>query len=238
MNNMEIWEKVKRPPTSVLTPIKGGRLSGMTDISPQWRYQVMTEVFGPCGVGWKYEIKKLWTEDGANGEKMAFALIDLYTALAWSQAIPGIGGSAMIAKEKDGLRANDEAYKMAVTDALSVAMKQLGVAADIYIGLFDGSKYKTELPKASENGPATPRGGAWEALDEHLRVKLQGIADECRAVIEEGNVRRALSILDEEEFDDAAHKVALWDRFTSKERTAMTKEREAIKKEDESGVSQ
>ena len=40
----------------------------------------------------------------------------------------------LVTKERDGLRTNDEGFKMATTDALSVAMKMLGVAADIYAG--------------------------------------------------------------------------------------------------------
>ncbi len=58
----------------------------------------------------------------------------------WSKPIVGIGGSMLLAKEKYGTHHSDEAYKMATTDALSVAMKQLGVAADVYMGLSD-SKY-------------------------------------------------------------------------------------------------
>ena len=33
---------------------------------------------------------------------------------------------------------------MAITHALSTAMKMLGMAADIYAGMWDGSKYKQE----------------------------------------------------------------------------------------------
>src|SRR5262245_40730939 len=137
MTNREIWDKVKRPPASALREIKGGRLKGKTDISPQWRLEIMTEVFGPIGRGWGYTIEKLWTEPGAEGEVMAFAQVNLYAPLFWDsinnkilrgQPSVGIGGSMMIAKESGGLRANDECYKMAITDALSVAMKQLGVA--------------------------------------------------------------------------------------------------------------
>jgi hypothetical protein len=47
----------------------------------------------------------------------------------------------LVPLEAGGLYANDEAFKMAVTDALSVAMKMLGMGADIYAGLWDGSKY-------------------------------------------------------------------------------------------------
>lgn len=141
--NLEIWNKVKTPPKDALKKIAGGRLKGMTDIRPQWRYLAMTEVFGPIGVGWKYTINKMWLEAGTDGQMCAFADVSLYYRDngEWSDAIPGIGGSMYVAKEKGGMFTSDEAYKMAVTDALSVAMKTLGVAADVYMGLDADSKY-------------------------------------------------------------------------------------------------
>lgn len=122
----------------------------MTDINPQWRYHVLTEVFGSCGTGWKYTIDKLWLEQGGN-ETCAFAMVSLYVKISgsdWSDAIPGIGGSKLVASESSGPHTSDECFKMAVTDALSVACKMLGVAADIYAGLWDGSKYIEKKDKA------------------------------------------------------------------------------------------
>jgi len=78
MNNLELWEKLHRPPITALKTIKGGRMSGKTDISPQWRLKVMTETFGPVGIGWKYEIERLWTEPGSDGQVCAFALVYIY----------------------------------------------------------------------------------------------------------------------------------------------------------------
>ena len=52
----------------------------------------------------------------------------------WSEAIPGVGGSAVVSVESKGPYVNDEAYKMALTDALSIAMKPLGIGADIWYG--------------------------------------------------------------------------------------------------------
>jgi hypothetical protein len=156
MNNLDLWNKLNKPPPSALKTIGAGRLKGMSDINPQWRLQVMTEHFGQIGIGWYYEIVEMWTEDGAGGELMAFVQINLFTCNGgvWSKPIVGIGGSALVAKESSGLRANDEGYKMATTDALSVAMKQLGVASAIYEGRWDGSKYKDEpivrLPALTE----------------------------------------------------------------------------------------
>jgi hypothetical protein len=147
MSNLDIWNAMKQPPKEALKNIGGGRLKGMTDIKPQWRYLAMTERFGPIGIGWKYTIDKLWTEPGAGGEVLAFAIITLYIKIdQWSDGIPGIGGSTIIDKETAGLHSNDEGYKMAVTDALSVAMKMIGVAADVYMGSWNGSKYKDDIP--------------------------------------------------------------------------------------------
>ena len=61
----------------------------------------------------------------------------------WSKPILGTGGSTYVAKEKNGLYTSDEAIKMATTDALGVACKNLGFAADIYSGgaITDDDKY-------------------------------------------------------------------------------------------------
>ena len=150
-NHRFIWDSLRQPPKEALKPIKAGRLKGKTDINPQWRYEAVIEQFGPCGIGWKYEIKRLWTEPGPDGQVFAFAEVYVYYKKdgtdgpipddVWSDPIPGIGGSMLVAKESAGLHSNDEGYKMAVTDALSVALKMIGVAADIYMGRWDGTEF-------------------------------------------------------------------------------------------------
>lgn len=143
MSNTEIWKKFSRPPEAALKPIMAGRLSGKTDINPQWRLLAMTEAFGPCGIGWKYQIDKVWTEPGSDGVVFSFVQISVFIKHdgQWSDPIPGLGGNKLIDKERSGLHSNDEAHKMALTDALSVAFKALGVAADIYAGHWDGKQY-------------------------------------------------------------------------------------------------
>ena len=158
---LEIWNKFNRPPATALKPIAAGRLVGKSDINPQWRLQAMTEQFGPCGVGWKYTIDRLWTEAATEGEVFAFAQVSVYIRTApdapWSDPIPGIGGNFLIEKERKGLHNNDEAFKMATTDALSVAMKALGVASEVYLGNWDGSKYRNRAP--DDTAPEKPPAG-------------------------------------------------------------------------------
>ena len=146
--NLSHWEALSYPPADMLKKIGGGRLSGMTDIKPQWRYRIMTEIFGPCGIGWKFTVTKQWLEDGDGGQKVAFVNVDLFVKIgdAWSDAIPGNGGSMFIENEQRGPHTCDEAFKMATTDALSVAMKMIGVGAAVYMGEWTGSKYKSNPP--------------------------------------------------------------------------------------------
>ena len=132
--NMDIYEKVREVPQTAQKIIQGGRLKGFTDINPMWRIQALTEQFGPCGVGWYLEIKQQWLESCANGEVTANVIIELYikTEGEWSKPIVGIGGSKFVSNEKNGPSVSDECFKMALTDAISVACKNLGFGADIY----------------------------------------------------------------------------------------------------------
>ena len=143
MDNMELYEKVRKCPDNALRKIQAGRLKGKSDINPMWRIKALTENFGACGIGWYYDITRQWLEQGANGEISAFCNIDLYIKVdnEWSKPIQGTGGSAFIAKERSGLYTSDECFKMALTDALSVACKALGVAADIYWDSDGQTKY-------------------------------------------------------------------------------------------------
>ena len=139
---MDLYEKFRSVPETAKREIGAGRLKGKTDINPMWRIKALTEAFGPCGIGWKYKIIREWLEPGANGEIAAFMDIELFYKLdgQWSEAIPGTGGSAFVAKERAGLYTSDECYKMALTDAISVACKALGIGADVYWQA-DSTKY-------------------------------------------------------------------------------------------------
>ena len=168
---IDIYESLSRPPKDALREIQAGKLKGKTDINPQWRYKAMTEKFGLVGIGWKYEVQKLWTEAGAGNEKLAFAQVAVFVkdGDAWSEPIVGIGGSKLVQFEKGAAVSNDEGYKMAVTDAFSTALKMIGVAADIYAGRWDGTKYNDEpvippqSPAPTKKQPAKfafePKGG-------------------------------------------------------------------------------
>ena len=149
--SLEIYNKAREVPKEAQKEIKGGRLSGMTDINPMWRIKKLTELFGPCGFGWKYEITEKRLETGGNDEIAAFVDINLYIKhnKEWSEPIPGTGGSSFVAKERRGLHTSDECFKMALTDAIGIACKALGFAADIYFNK-DRTKYTRQPASTTE----------------------------------------------------------------------------------------
>lgn len=137
MSNMDIYEALATPPNDAVKTIGAGKLKGFSDINPQWRYEALTNRFGPCGIGWKYTVDHWFTQEVSTGETMIFVSVSLYIKDkdAWSDPIPAFGGDFLVKKDKNGLHGNDEGMKMAITDALGTACKMIGVAADVYRGL-------------------------------------------------------------------------------------------------------
>ena len=181
--NLELYNKVRQVPESAQKPIRGGRLKGMTDINPMWRIKTLTDLFGPCGIGWYYEVKDRWIETSmSNDEITANVLISLYIKHEgeWSAPIQGIGGSKLVANEKQGLYVNDECFKMALTDAISVACKALGVGADIYWSN-DNTKYNDTKKENFEQEMEAERT---KLIDKGKQKVLLQIAESCGVSLE------------------------------------------------------
>lgn len=80
----------------------------------------------------------------------------------------------------------------------------------------------------------TPRAGAVESLAEDRRIQFTDIANSVRKLIVEESPEAAYKALQEEsdhaKINDATEKAALWDMFDSKERSALTKAGQQLKK--------
>ena len=148
MSNLEFWNKYREVPSNALKAFDNGNFKG-TDINTIWRMKCLTEHFGMCGIGWYYDIIKIWNEQipvEQGGDILTFAEIKLYIKVdgEWSKGIAGVGGNKMLSyvKSKDYYKASDEATKMAVTDAIGNACRNLGIGADVYWEN-DKTKYTT-----------------------------------------------------------------------------------------------
>jgi hypothetical protein len=146
------------PPTWALSTITGHKsLSGKIDINPTWRISALTNMFGPCGDGWWYEIVERWVDVHPNASESAcFVKIHLHVA-GREHPIPTIGGTILAGSNKNGPYVDDESYKKSVTDALGKAALCVGVGANIFTGKGGtGSKYDDAPPRGAS--PAQQRG--------------------------------------------------------------------------------
>jgi len=185
-DNLSIWKSLGRTDPKHTKPFKrAGGFKG-TAIKPIWCEQRMTEEFGPCGKGWGIEEPSFQVVPGHNDEVLVYCTVSLW----WRDggevhSLHGVGGDKVVtyirgAEYVDGQTGerktreprwenDDEAFKKAFTDAIGNAMKHLGMAADVHMGLFDDSKYvkeareefaeeEREAAKAKAETAAQPKG--------------------------------------------------------------------------------
>ncbi len=163
-DNMRIWEALgKTDPAHTKQFTRAGGFKG-TAIKPMWANKQMTEFFGPCGIGWGMT-EPIFQVVPAGDEIMVYCTVSLWYAdgRQLHNTAYGVGGdkvlSQVLLKDDRGQKifdteagryktypqSDDEAFKKAYTDALSNAMKFIGVAADVHMGLFDDNKYVQQV---------------------------------------------------------------------------------------------
>ena len=206
-SNLSIYDRVRCVPKEAKKEIEAGRLKGKHDINPMWRIKKLTEVFGPVGFGWYTEVVRTWTEASESGEMAVFVDINLYVKKdgEWSRPIFGNGGNRLISNEKkyeNGQQVyvpylDDDAYKKAYTDAISVAAKALGVGADVYFEK-DKGKYASNVTDEDsvQQAPVKPvlssKGKDWKAA-----VAFTASQTDTPEVISE-KIRNRYSITDDD----------------------------------------
>jgi len=155
-NNLRIWDAVsKTDPKHTKGFKRAGGFQG-TAIKPIWLTKRLTEQFGPAGSGWGMHQPEFQTVN-AGDEILVFCTVALWYREGEMQAVVyGVGGDKVMGKNKYGPFTNDEAFKASYTDALSNAMKQIGMGADIHMGLFEDEKYVRETTREFANGSPRP----------------------------------------------------------------------------------
>jgi len=133
-DNKRYWDQLKKTDPRFTKRINKG-FGEITTIDPQWQIMKMTEVFGPVGIGWAYNVKYTYTD------QLVFAEVSVWTEDNVSSN-DGYGPVCSVQKlwRKTGAL-DDEAPKKAMTDAMTKALSHLGMSADVFLGMFDNSKY-------------------------------------------------------------------------------------------------
>jgi uncharacterized short protein YbdD (DUF466 family) len=137
-NNMSIWDQLsKTDPKYTKSFGKFGKTLTTTD--PMYQIMKMTDMFGPVGEGWTYDVKYNYADMCIFAELKIGWRNNINEPFNWYGPVCAVNPLY----QKDKL--DDEAPKKAMTDALTKAFSHLGVSADVFLGMFDNNKYVEEL---------------------------------------------------------------------------------------------
>lgn len=155
MSNTALWEQVEKTDPKHVKGITGKSYQGNSP-KPHYLVHKATETFGPCGIGWGFNIVSERIEEGAGGEKMHFAHVRVW--YKWDGemgSVEHVGGTQFSGTRSSGKAFTDEdAPKKSVTDALVKALSMIGFAGDIFMGRYDDSKYVSEVKQEFSEAPA------------------------------------------------------------------------------------
>lgn len=153
-DTLAIWNAVEKTDPRFTKQVNMGRK--FTSVDGQYVIKRMTEVYGTIGEGWTWD-----------AEHSVLELKD--RTLAVSDVRVKVNGEAGI-RQWGPVRATNElvsakgrfdedAFKKATTDALTKALSHVGIAADVYLGMFDDNKYVSQMRQeyAKQDAPV-PHG--------------------------------------------------------------------------------
>lgn len=149
--NLALWHAVERTDPAHVKAITGKAYRGNSP-KPHYLIHKATETFGPCGLGWGFDIVEEKLLDGALLAPGFYERIHTARVRVWYEwggkrgTVEHVGQTAFCGKRKSGDGFTDEdAPKKSVTDALIKALSMIGFAGDIFMGRFDDSKYVNDL---------------------------------------------------------------------------------------------
>ena len=173
--NMKIWETLSKTNPEFTKPLPGYGGKTLTTIDPMYQIQMMTDLFGPVGLGWKYKVDYKYI-DG-----LVFAEVTIkYFTNEWHEYGPVCSVQNL---SKSNNKLDDEAPKKAMTDAMTKAFSHLGMSADVFLGKFDDSKYVEQMKQ--EFSQPQPQEIPKTNGKKNIRLDMQFDMDRIREAIKE-----------------------------------------------------
>ena len=173
--NMKIWETLSKTNPEFTKPLPGYGGKTLTTIDPMYQIQMMTDLFGPVGLGWKYKVDYKYI-DG-----LVFAEVTIkYFTNEWHEYGPVCSVQNL---SKSNNKLDDEAPKKAMTDAMTKAFSHLGMSADVFLGKFDDSKYVEQMKQ--EFSQPQPQEIPKTNGKKNIRLDMQFDMDRIKETIKE-----------------------------------------------------
>ena len=197
-NHLDLWSRFADIDPAFTKPITGKDYRG-TSPNPHYVIQCLTEMFGPVGVGFGWEVEQ--DEFTPIGEEVLHWCRIRFWHTDRSNGFSAYGQTKALMKTKNGLRLDEDAPKKSLTDAITKAASQIGIAANIFLGRWDDSKYVAEVNAEyrQEERKTDPAAKAVEYINgadslAELKRQYDNLPEPMKdnaAVIDAVNVRKA-----------------------------------------------
>lgn len=191
-DHLSIWKRVQRTDPRFTKPLDG---MGFTGTSINGTYMIMraTEIFGPIGIGWNYEVieerfidgkpltepvldernKQVATRFLRNGDGTLFCEQHHSVKIKFWYLTPtgdraefeSYGATPYLYQTHYGPKSDGEIMKKSLTDAIKKALSMLGFSSDIYLGMHENPEY------VAKNKIESDIKAAVDDADEMIRIK-------------------------------------------------------------------
>jgi len=137
-DNLATWNRFADIDPAFTKPITGKAYKG-TSPNPQYVIRCLTELFGPVGEGFGWEV----AQEGfmpLGDEILHWCRVRFWHGKRdnWFESY---GQTKALMKTRNGLMSDEDAPKKSLTDAIIKAASHLGIAANIFLGRWDDQKY-------------------------------------------------------------------------------------------------
>lgn len=143
--NLDLWEAHADIDPKYTKAITGKAYKG-TSPNPQYVIKCLTEMFGPVGQGFGWEV--LAEDFTPLGDEILHWCRIRFWHTDRQHYYEAYGQTKALMKTRDkGLMSDEDAPKKSLTDAIIKAASQLGIAANIFLGRWDDQKYVAEVDR-------------------------------------------------------------------------------------------
>lgn len=223
-DNLSIWKQVQRTDSRFTKPLEGAGFQG-TSINSNYMFMRATEIFGPIGEGWGYEVVEEKFLDGKpltepvmeNNKQVALRYLrDADGSLFceqnhsikiqfWYRSKDGkccyfesYGATPYRYQTQYGIKVDAEVIKKSLTDAIKKALSMLGFSSDVFMGMHDNPEYLIKNKMEFEIKAASDNADDTVRLREELDEKFKRNTETMRTAVTTNELRGIASTLSRE----------------------------------------
>ncbi|EHL7666612.1 exodeoxyribonuclease VIII [Salmonella enterica] len=220
LDNLKLWRTVMRTDPRFTKDITGTGFDG-TSVNAEYMIMRATELFGPLGSGWGFEIQEDKLIPGAPMSEPVFNdkqivghrfLRDADGTLITEQhhsmrirlwyetedrdgSVISYGATPYMYKTKHGVKCDGEAPKKSLTDAIKKALSMLGFSADVWLGLYDKPEYVAEVGIEFGLKTASDKAEDVTRLRTELDEKMTRVASTIESAVTANEAKKVFDTL-------------------------------------------